>query len=350
MIAVDAMGGDHAPDSIVKGAVIAAQKGIPVLLCGDQDSITEILDASFSLWRNLPISIEHAFQTIGMDEEPSWAVRTKKDSSLVVAVKAVAQGRAQACVSAGNSGATLVAGIFHSGRVPGVMRPAIGSFLPTKNGTVYCIDLGGNVDCKADYLYQFGVMGYAYVSLMKGIAKPRVALLSNGHEPYKGSAEVKKAYDLFKQSSLNFVGNIEARELFDGGVDVVVCDGFVGNVFLKSIQGMAQTFLYWIKDEQAKQSWIKQALFSLHKGIFDAVKKKVDYESIGGALLLGVEHPIVVAHGRSDEWAIANAIQYAHAAASSKQLARFNETLQSMLTNDHGESSPVEENSSSFLG
>ena len=215
MIAVDAMGGDRAPETIVKGAVAAAQKGIPILLCGDKQLLEKILTKVSFGWEKLPIQIDHAPEAIQMDDDPTKSVRSKKKSSLVCAIKAATEQRAQAAVSAGNSGAVLVAAVLHSGRAFGVRRPAIGSFLPTKKGSVFCIDLGANVDCKADHLFQFGLMGHAFVSLFCGIEKPRIALLSNGHEPYKGNEQVKKAYDLFAYSHLNFVGNIESRELFD---------------------------------------------------------------------------------------------------------------------------------------
>ena len=300
-------------------------------MCGDEPLIISILNEHASDWKSLPLQIQHAPEIITMDDDPSWSVKNKKNSSLVCTIKAVAQGRASAAISAGNSGAVLVAGIVHSGRVAEIHRPAIGSFIPTKTGTIFCMDLGANVDAKAEYLYQFGLMGAAYVSLVNAQENPRVALLSNGHEPYKGNAEVKKAYDLLSKSKLNFVGNVEARDLFEDRADVLVCDGFVGNVLLKSIQGMAQTLFWWLKEEVKKQSWLRQILFSFNSSLFNSIKKKTDYASIGGALLLGIQHPIVVAHGRSDERAIANGIQFAHQVVQEKRIEKFNIKLKEAI-------------------
>jgi Fatty acid/phospholipid biosynthesis enzyme len=192
MIAVDAMGGDHAPHAIIQGSILAAQHGIPILLCGDEIIITNHLNVMYHAWQSLPITIQACSQIISMEDEPAIAVKTKQDSSLVVAMRSVVQGKSHACVSAGNSGAVLVASILYSGRLEGVSRPAVAGFLPTKKNPVLCLDLGANVDCKNEYLYQFARMGSAYMMSIGKSAYPRVALLSNGHEPYKGSLEVKK--------------------------------------------------------------------------------------------------------------------------------------------------------------
>ncbi len=327
MIAVDAMGGDRAPDSIVKGAVAAAQSGIPILLCGDEQILLPILDAQCPSWQSLPITVRHASQTISMEDEPSKAVKRKKDSSLVCAMKAVASGEAYALVSAGNSGAVLVASILHSGRLPGVLRPAVGSFIPTRSQSIFCLDLGVNADCKASYLYQFALMGHVYVRVVKKIKNPRIALLSNGHEPYKGSAEVKKAYSYLINAPIQFVGNIESREMFEDNVDVLVCDGFAGNVMLKTIQGVARTLFGWIKDEVEKASWWEQGLLLATKPLLRKIKEKTDYASTGGALLLGVRHPVILAHGRSDARAITNAIRFAQQVVDKNYLGQFNDEL-----------------------
>lgn len=328
MIAVDAMGGDNAPQAVITGAFCAAQHGVPVLLCGDEAQIISILNSLSLSWQKLPISIEHCTQVIEMAEDPVRAIMRKGDSSLVCAARSVAEGRSHAVVSAGNSGAVLAAGTLLIGRLEGVLRPAVGAFLPTDQGEVFCLDLGANTDCKAEFLVQFAHMGSVYVSLTKNISKPRIALLSNGHEPYKGSMEVKKAYEkLEREPELNFVGNIEGRDVFSGAVDVIVCDGFVGNIFLKTVQGVIRTFTDWIKKE-ASRSWWHTLTLALSRPVFKAIKQKTDYAKTGGALLLGVQAPIVLAHGCSQSGAIENAILFAHSVVKKKLITHFNAQLQ----------------------
>jgi len=228
----------------------------------------------------------------------------------------------------------LVASIFIAGRVRGVHRPAVGLFVPTKNSSIFCLDLGANVDCKTSYLQQFALMGHAYVQLVKSIEKPRVALLSNGSEPYKGSEVVKKSYDRLSSLPINFVGNLESRDLFDDTADVLVCDGFVGNVLLKAIQGTAALMMHWIKDEGERSSWIQRLLLHANRIIFSRIKKKTDYASTGGALLLGVNYPVVLAHGRSDSRAMLNAILFAQKVVEEKRVPQFNERLAPLLCNE----------------
>ncbi len=338
MIAVDAMGGDLAPQAIVQGAYQAAVRGIPVLLFGDEPQIISILNSvtvdSKDLWPSLPISIYHTSQVISMSAEPSKAVLQEGDSSLVQAVRAVSQGKAQAIVSAGNSGAALVAGTLILQRVDGILRPAIGSFLPTRSDSIFCIDIGANTDCKPEYLEQFALMGSIYVSMIKNIKQPRVALLSNGAEPYKGSQSTKQAYDLLKKTKLNFVGNLEPREMFDDLADVIVCDGFVGNVMLKTVQGTAKTMVSWIEAERKKSILYSIGLL-LSKGLFKGLKQKIDYAKKGGALLFGVKHPLIIAHGCSNATAIENAIMYAQMVVDDRIVQRFNEQLSHHLNIQH---------------
>lgn len=326
MIALDAMGGDNAPQAIVKGAIRAAKKGIPIVLIGDQRRIQDILQENEPGWRSLSFLFEDCTQEISMAEEPSRAVVNKKDSSMVRAITAVAQGRAEAVVSAGNSGAMLVASTLIIGRHESILRPAIGSYLPTKTGSIFCMDLGATTDCKPEYLVQFAQMGAAFVRSTKKINDPKIALLSNGHEPYKGSLAVKKAYELLEQSSLNFVGNIEARDIFDAAIDVLVCDGFAGNILIKSMQGTANLIADWLKQE-ANDSWIKKLYFALGSSIFKKIKAKSDYSKIGGAMLLGVKKPVVLAHGCSNEFAIEQAIIFAHTVVQQKTIEQFNDSL-----------------------
>jgi glycerol-3-phosphate acyltransferase PlsX len=335
MIAIDAMGGDFAPTVVVQGAIRAAQKGISLTLFGDQIKVIPLLNQFHKQWQQLPILFEHCTQTITMEEEPGIAVLRKKDSSLVRAMQTVAAGKAHAFVSAGNSGAVLVASTIILGRVSGVLRPAIGSFLPTNAGSFFCLDLGANVDCKSEFLAQFGSMGHAYVQVVQYTAKPRIALLSNGHEPYKGSLAVKQAYQLLADHP-DFIGNIEARDIFDDRADVLVCDGFAGNVLLKAIQGTARTMMSWVTQE-AKKSWIRQLLLWCNAGLFRGLKQKVDYARIGGALLLGVNYPVILAHGCSHAGAIENAILFAHEVVKDSRILLLNKKLQTIFKKEHSE-------------
>jgi phosphate acyltransferase len=331
MIAVDAMGGDFAPHVIIEGALRAAQCGVSVLLFGDHAQIVTSLDSLDSSWRSLPISIEPCTQSIAMHEEATRSVVRKKDASLVRAAHAVKEGRACALVSAGNSGAVLVASTLIIGRVKGVLRPALGKFLPTKDGEIFCLDLGANTDCKADYLEQFAYMGHLYVKILKKLPNPRVGLLSNGHEPYKGSLEVKETYKrLEKNSSLNFIGNIEARDAFDDRADVLVADGFVGNVFLKGVQGTIQLLFNWVKAE-SNRSWFAIVCGFFALPLFKKIKQVTDHQKVGGALLLGVNNAVVVAHGNAHADAIYHAIIFARDTVGNKHIETFNANLADSL-------------------
>lgn len=331
MIAVDAMGGDHAPRVVITGALKAAQSGIPILLCGDLDRITFDLNTLYPEWQKLPISIEPCTQAIDMAEEPSRAVVRKKDASLVRAAHAVKEGRADALVSAGNSGAVLAVGVLIVGRVPGVIRPALGNMIPTPQGAIFCVDLGANTDCKAEYLAQFAVLGSVYLQEAYGVTKPRVALLSNGHEPYKGSQVVKETYTLLETNPhIFFVGNVESRDMFDGRADVLVTDGFVGNVLLKGIQGTVRALFAWTKQE-AEKNWIRRLLGLCARPLFAAVRRTTDYQKAGGALLLGVQKPVVVAHGSSQDDGIYHAIVFAYNAVQKGNVQRINQRLKNIF-------------------
>jgi phosphate acyltransferase len=330
-IAVDAMGGDYAPQEVVQGALAAAKEGVPLILFGNQDKVMPLLAHYCPRWRSLPIELVHCSDVIDMDEDPLRGILRKKDSSIVRALKAVLAGKASAFVSAGNSGAVMAAASTVLGRVQGVMRPAIGSFLPTTAaGSLFCLDLGANPDCKPEYLAQFAYMGYAYVRLTKHIAQPRIALLSNGHESYKGSVLVKTAFELIQQTDLEFIGNIESRDIFSGRADVVVTDGFTGNILLKGIQGTAKAIMDWMKEE-ASRSLISRLLLSLSRPLLSRIKNKVDYAKTGGALLLGVNKPVVIAHGSSKGQAIMQAIIFAQSTVDQKIVPTFNETLRVLL-------------------
>ncbi|MCL5875843.1 MAG: phosphate acyltransferase PlsX [Candidatus Dependentiae bacterium] len=327
MIAVDAMGGDFAPDVTVMGAINAARQGVAVTLFGDEERLKELLYDCDPGWQHLPLFIEHCSETVAMHDEPSRAILQKKDSSLVRAMNAVMEGRAQAFVSAGNSGAVLVAATLTIGRVPGVLRPAIGNFLPKKRGEIFCMDLGANTDCRPEYLEQFAHMAHVYVQMNKQISSPKIALLSNGAEPYKGASAVKEAYKLLQMSQLNFAGNIESRDIFDTDIDIVICDGFVGNVLLKGIQGTAKLIMHWLQEE-AMQSWWSRFYFALGRRFFYSLKARMDYAKYGGALLLGVNAPVIIAHGSSSVVAIEQAIMRADENIKSRFTQLYNAALQ----------------------
>ncbi len=320
MIAVDCMGGDQAPAAQVSGAHAAAQQGIPVLLCGDQARVRALLDSCDSSWSQLPISFLHTSQVIAMHHEPMRAVRQFPDSSLVQAVRAVVQGRAQAIVSAGNSGAAVVAATVLLGRLSGVARPALGAYLPTRDGVIFCLDVGANADCKPEHLVDFAYMGSAYVGARAGLERPRVVLLANGTETLKGSQGVRQAHALLKQAPINFLGNAEPADLMAGCADVVVCDGFIGNILIKSLQAMAGTMQYWLK-QAVSQSPIDSLVFGWRADIFRQLKQRVTTVHSGGALLLGIQQPCVIAHGCSDAAAMTRAIRSAHEAVQSKTVS-----------------------------
>lgn len=330
MIALDAMGGDFAPQVTVIGAYQAACKGVSIQLFGPADQLRDLLDRHDKCWQRLPITLVNCTQVIGMAQDPARAVLANKDSSLVQAFAAVARGAAHAVVSAGNSGACLVAGMVHLGKINGIQRPAIANFLPGKAGSFFCLDLGANADCKPEYLEQFAFMGHAYVSVFSHTPNPRIALLSNGSEPYKGSLLVKQAYRLLEASSLNFVGNIEPKEVFDGAADVVVCDGFSGNIMLKALQGTASLMGHWLQEEY-RASWMTKIAGALSMPVLKKLKNRGDYARKGGALLLGVHGTVVIAHGCSSAQAIENAILYAHASVQDKVIERFSTALSALL-------------------
>jgi len=314
-IAVDAMGGDNAPGEIVAGALRAASElGVRILLVGRREAIDSELRQAGGTTSSGAIEVVDATEVIAMDEHPANAVRTKKDASIVRACRLVAEGRAGAAVSAGNSGAMLAAALFTVKRIPGVARPAIGAAFPSENGTTFILDVGANTDCKPEWLAQFALMGDTYARRMLGIDDPRVALLSNGEEPEKGSELVQAAHPLLQALSVHFIGNIEGKDLFRGACDVAVTDGFTGNVALKTAEGVGE-FLFASIRKQAKGSLGGIIGGALLKPKLRPLRDSVDYRKTGGALLLGVAGEIVIAHGRSDAEALVNAIGVAQRAA-----------------------------------
>ena len=307
-IALDAMGGDHGSEELITGALLAAeQEGLNVTLVGDEKCLQEILDKlSPSAATAARIKIVHSSQVIGMDEHPVNAIRKKKDSSVMVAFDLVRRGEADAVVSAGNSGATMASGVRKLGRLSGIARPGIASLFPTLKKPVVLMDIGANVDCRAQHLLQFAVMASAF-SRINDITNPKVGLLTIGEETGKGNSLIKETYPLLEKSSLNFIGNVEGRDVFQGEVDVIVCDGFVGNICLKISEGLAEAAMEMLKDEIVKSLPAKVG-YLLARPAFKAFKKRVDYAEYGGAPLLGLDGTGIVCHGKSNSQAIKNAI------------------------------------------
>jgi glycerol-3-phosphate acyltransferase PlsX len=320
-IALDAMGGDFAPGEIVLGGVQAARElGVGVLLVGQESAIQAEL--SHLDTAGLDLEIVHTDQVIGMDEHPAEAVRAKPRNSITLAHELVRDGRAAGAVSAGNSGAVLAAAIFTLKRIRGVERPAFGGVVPADGGRqTLILDMGANTDCKPSYLLQFAVMGSAYMRSVFGVADPRVGLLANGEEETKGDQLTQQAHQLIKaaalESGLNFIGNVEGREINAGVVDVVVCDGFVGNVVLKLSEGLAKMLLATIKKELTS-GLVTTLGAALAKPAFDRVRKQLDYEEYGGVPVLGVNGISIISHGRSKAKAVKNAIRVASQAAEAK--------------------------------
>jgi glycerol-3-phosphate acyltransferase PlsX len=313
-IAVDAMGGDHAPTEIVRGALRAANEhGIEVTLVGRREVVEQELRNAGTATPG-GINIVDAREVIEMNEHPANAVRAKRDSSLVSSCALVAGGHARAAVSAGNSGAMLAAALFTIKRIPGVARPAIGASFPSEAGQTFILDVGANTDCKPEWLAQFALMGDVYARTMIGIPSPRVALLSNGEESEKGSDLVQAAHPMIAALPIQFVGNVEGKDIFRGGCDVVVTDGFTGNVVLKVAEGIGE-FLFASIAREARKSVGGKVGGALLKPRLRPLRDRIDYRKTGGALLLGVAGEVVIAHGRSDAEATMNAIRVAARAA-----------------------------------
>ena len=303
-IAVDAMGGDHAPEALVLGVVRAvdAFSDIEVILVGDDKKISPFLT------KHKRISIIHTEEIIRSEDEPVRAVRRKKQASMVLAVNAVKEGKADACVSAGNTGALMTAGLFHVGRIAGIDRPALAPTLPTLDGKGFLLlDAGANMDAKPDHLLHYALMGSVYAERVRNIENPRVGLLNVGTEEGKGNELSKQTFAMLKQAPIHFIGNIEARDLLENVADVIVCDGFCGNLVLKTLEGTAVSLLSLLKNELTSSLLTKTAA-ALLKPRLSGLKKKMDYTEYGGAALFGLKAPIVKAHGSSNANAVLHTI------------------------------------------
>ena len=330
-IAIDAMGGDHAPFEIVAGAVWgAAEYGVGLELVGKQDQIEQVLDQidQEGIYsdcgkggkkrrirvdvKKLDIKITHASEIIEMGEAPGQAIRKKKKSSIVLAVDAVAKGSSDAVVAAGSTGAAMESSLFGLGRIPGIERPAIAVTLPTMKKPIVVIDAGANSSCTPQMLKQFAIMGLTFSKNVLGVENPRVGVLNIGEEAGKGNELAQNTYKLLEQEqdNMNFVGNIEGREIFLNVCDVIVCDGFVGNVALKITEGTSSMLFRMIKAE-FKSDFVGAIIGMLAKPFMKRIYEKINYEEFGGALLLGVKGITVISHGRSKAYAIKNAVRVA---------------------------------------
>lgn len=309
-IAVDAMGGDHGPGVIVRGAIAGArQAGVGIVLVGKRD----VIEAQLPTVRGngVPIEILEAEDEIGMDEHPAMAVRRKPKASINIAMMAVKRGDAAGMVSAGNSGAVMTSALMTLGRIPGIDRPAIASVIPTKRGQTVLLDLGAVTNPTAQNLVDFARMAHVYARSVLGVASPAIGLLSNGEEPTKGNQLVQDVHPLLAAATdLRFIGNVEGKDLLRGQAEIIVADGFSGNIALKSMEGTAAVLFELVREEVGRGLHRKLAALVL-RSAFRAVRSRLDYERFGGAPLLGVAGVAVIAHGRSSERAIANAVEVA---------------------------------------
>ena len=308
-IAVDVMGGDNAPGAIIDGAVMALKEyGAEIYLVGLRDEILKYLGEEYK--NHQKVNIVEASEIINVDEAPVNAIKQKKDSSMVVGLKLVKDGQCDAFVSAGSTGAFLAGSLLKVGRIKGIDRPALSPLLPTLKGSCMIIDAGANVDSKPKNLQQYAVMGSIYMEKVMGIKNPRVGLLNIGAEASKGNELTKQSYDLIKNTGVNFIGNTEARDIISGVCDVCVCDGFDGNVLLKTTEGVAMTLFKLLKDEFMKSLKTKLGAMLLMDSLKN-IKKSFDYTEVGGAPFLGINGIMIKAHGSSDAKAIKNAIRQA---------------------------------------
>jgi glycerol-3-phosphate acyltransferase PlsX len=309
-VALDAMGGDHAPAATVQGAVEAVrQLGLQVLLVGREAVLRKHLARYGGAPRGL--NVVDAPEVVEMDDPPTAPVRGKRDSSMAEAARLVRDGKACAFVTAGNSGAAMIAAKLIIGTIAGVERPALAAPAPGLDRQTLVVDVGANVDCKPHHLEQFAVMGHFYSQAVLGVERPRIGLLSIGEEEGKGDRVTVEAYRLLSDAGLNFVGNVEGRDVYAGTVDVVVCDGFVGNVVLKVSEGLGE-MIYGLLRREGRRSPTSAIGLLLAKGALTAIKRKADYAEYGGAPLLGVQGACLVGHGRSSAKAVRNALRFAH--------------------------------------
>jgi glycerol-3-phosphate acyltransferase PlsX len=330
-IAVDAMGGDHAPSAIVDGAVAAARHlDAQIALVGAAASVETALNTHAD-WRDLAIEIVDAPDVIAMTEPPAAALRRKPGASIRVAADRVARGEAEAIVSAGHTGAAVMAAYSAFGTIPGVDRPALATTIPTRSHPAVLLDAGANVECRPQHLLQFAIMGSVYARVAAGIARPRVGLLSIGEEETKGNELTREAHRLLKSAPINFIGNVEGREIYSGDADVIVCDGFTGNIVLKTSEGLVDA-VEALLGEELQGTFSSQVGYLLSRRAFRRFRRRVDYSEYGGAPLLGVAGLAIVCHGRSSPKAIRNAIAMAYRFATSNFIRRVEQEISRAAT------------------
>ncbi|WP_342512637.1 phosphate acyltransferase PlsX [Sporosarcina sp. FSL K6-1522] len=323
IIAVDGMGGDHAPEAIIAGVLdsLDAFNDIHIHIYGDEQVMAPFLK------EHARLKVIHCTEIIEPDDEPVRAIRRKKDASMVRMAQAVKDGEADACVSAGNTGALMAAGLFVVGRIDGIERPALAPTLPTIDGTGFVmLDLGANADAKPSHLEQYAIMGSIYAEKVRGIDKPRIGLLNIGTEEGKGNELTKVAFELLAKAPINFIGNVESRELLNGVADVVVTDGFTGNVVLKTIEGTALSFFSMLKEVYGASLKSKLSAVLVKDGL-RGLKTKMDYTEYGGAGLFGLKSPVIKAHGSSNANAILNAVRQARTMAQYDVCGTIRETI-----------------------
>lgn len=324
-IALDAMGGDFAPQETVLGAIAACREfGAEVILVGIESEIRkEVNQQQIS---GLKLEIHHSSEVIAMDEHPANAVKQKKDSSLVIANRLVKEGKADAVISAGNTGAAMAASLLILGRISGIKRPAIASLMPTKTGVSIVLDAGANADCEPENLLEFALMGSAYAEQILGMPNPRIGLLSIGEEETKGNKLTIEAHQLLKSSNLNFIGNIEGRDVHRGACEVIVCDGFTGNVVLKLSEGLGSVVLSWLKKAMTANAF-SMAGGLLMKGSLKKILSRMDPAEYGGMPLLGLNGISLIGHGSSKAKAIKNAIRAAMKAVDQDIVGKISQTV-----------------------
>ena len=329
-LVLDAFGGDNAPQAVIDGVKTALETwdDFDVILTGDEAAINKEL-AERGLAGSDRISVIHAPEVITCDEQPTVAVKRKKNSSLVAAMNVMAAHEADCLISAGSTGAVLTGATLIVRRIPGVKRPALAPVMPTAERPYLLLDCGANSDCKPEYLQQFAVMGTAYMQGVMGVPSPKVGLVNNGEEEAKGSELTKAAYALLKETDVNFAGNCEGREIFSGEYDVIVTDGFTGNIILKEAEGLAETLFKMIKKEICSSFRTKVGA-ALAKPAFKAVKKTMDYTEYGGAPLLGINGGIIKAHGSSDAKAFVSAIRQARLYVNGRVTEKIAEGISSL--------------------
>lgn len=324
-IIIDAFGGDNAPLAPIKGAADAVKEfGITAVLVGNKSKIKDVAEENNISLKG--IEIINADDVISMHDDPTSILKEKSESSMAVGFKALTEGKGDAFVSAGSTGALVVGGTLIVKRIKGVKRPALASVIPGKNNNYLMLDIGANADCRPEMLQQFGIMGSVYMENVEGVKNPTVGLLNIGTEDTKGGELQKASYELLKNAPINFVGNVESREIPKGDTDVVVSDGFTGNIALKLIEGVSLTMFSMIKDVLYKNLKNKIAALMIKKGLY-SIKKKADYSEVGGAPLLGTKMPVIKAHGSSNAYAIKNAIRQAEIFAETGVIEKISSGL-----------------------